>query len=355
MHDEISNRSARISEHFTSILNYLDASQRIFSLLTHLLYLILVIRYKKLRYKSYIFINHFMLANFLYCLIYLLFIKSEMPHFSISQLNHFVCLGASFFWAVFKFSRYYSILLVSVHRFIAVYHISLFKRINKSNFFIFYSISLVWLLSAVIAFFSRFVFKTSYGTNNCFDGYSDTFSKSLYYYIVTNLFGMAVPTLSVIVIYILINKKLRHMSSKFFRKKTRSSRKKNFEESVSTYTNKEYPSSNCTNLKNLEPFAKSETQITGSYRTPNGSNGTSFRTCKRTQTKFANQFLVINFCLIIGFVSLSLASMRNLLSDFNAGQYHWIQIFRIVNIFTCSLIPLISLFYPSSVLKFVLK
>ena len=355
MHEAISNGSVRIPEHFTSILNYLDASQRVFSLLTHLVYFILVIRYKKLRYKSYIFINHFMLANFLYCLIYLFFIKSEMPHFSTSQINHFVCLGASFFWAVFKFSRYYSILLVSIHRFIAVYHISLFKRINKSNLFIFYSISLVWLISAIIAFFSRFVFQTSYGTNNCFDGYSEIFSKSLCYYIVTVIFGMAAPTFSVIVIYVLINKKLRYMSSKFFRKKAHSSKRKNVEESISTYTNRDYPSSNCTNLKNLEPSAKSETQIMGSHKTTNGSNCTTFRTCKRTQTKFANQFLAINFCLMIGFVSLSLASMRNLLSDFNAGQYHWIQIFRIVNIFTCSLIPLITLFYPSSVLKFVLK
>ncbi|RMZ94916.1 G- coupled receptor moody [Brachionus plicatilis] len=354
MYESISNRSVRIPENLTNFLNYLDASQRVFSLITHLMYFILVIRYKKLRYKSYIFINHFMLANFLYCAIYLFFIKSEMPGFSTSRINHFVCLSASFCWAVFKFLRYYSILLVSIHRFIAVYHISLFKRINKSNFFMVYSIALVWLISTVIAFFSRFVFQTSYGTNNCFDGYSETFSKSLYYYMVTVILGMAAPTFSVIVIYILIYKRLRYMSSKFFRKKTRSSRKKNVEESESVVTNRDYPSSNCTILKNFEPLTKSDTQTNGSYSQKNSSR-TTFRTCKRTQTKFANQFLAINFFLIIGFVALSVASVRNLLSDFNAGWYHWIQIFRIINIFTTSLIPLITLFYPSSVLKSVLK
>lgn len=355
MYEVINNHSVRISENLANFLNYLDASQRVFSLLTHLVYFILVIRFKKLRYKSYIFINHFIFANFLYCANYLFFIKSEMPHFSTSHINHFVCLSASFAWAIFKFSRYYSILLVSIHRFIAVYHLSLFKRINKSTFFIVYSISLVWIISTVIAFFSRSIFQTSYGTNNCFDGYSETFSQSLYYYMVTVIFGMAAPTFIVIIIYILIYKRLRYMSSKFFRKRTKSNKKKNCEDSASTYTNKDCPSSNCTNLRYFDPLAKTDTQITGSYRQTSSSNGTTFKTCKRTQTKFANQFLAINFCLIVGFVALSLASMRNLLADFNASQYHWIQIFRIMNIFTTSLIPLITLFYPTSVLKSALK
>ncbi|CAF0862473.1 unnamed protein product [Brachionus calyciflorus] len=356
MHEK--NQTLCLQERLTIFLFYLDTSQRIFSFLTHLMYFIFLIKFKKLRYKSYIFINHFILANFLYCLIYILFIKSEKPSFAKQSLSHFVCLIASFFWSVFKFLRYYSILLVSIHRFIAVYYINLFKRINKSNVFISFSIILIWIIASVIAFICKFIFENTYGTNNCFDGHSKTFKQSLNYYMVTVTFGMALPTLSVIIIYILIYRRLRYMSRRLTGKKIRLCKKFRNEESTSNngFVNKENPSSVVYTNKNLEVVLKSETQVTGSFNQTNGSNRT-FRSCKRTQTKFANQFLAINFCLIISFVALSLASMRNVINGFNnnTGYYYLIQIFRIINIFTTSLIPLITLFYPTSVLKTALK
>lgn len=367
-----SNQTFCISEQITTFLFYLDACQRIFSLITHLGYFLVVLKFKKLRYKSYIFINHFMFANFIYCGVYLVYIKNERPSFSYLQLNHLVCSISSILWSVFKYLRFYSILLVSIHRFIAVYYLNFFKRINRSNLLIGLSIFLVWLISAIISLLNRFVFQTTYGKNNCFDGYSTNFNQSLHYYLVSVLFGMALPTILVMTIYVLIYRKLKKMSNKLSSQRIKSSkRSKNIDEN---YLNTEINTSckdNCTQIRtssfgggdspksieiNLNKSTNQvEASLSQSFVIRRGVSNRTFKTCKKTQTKFANQFLTINFCLIISFLALSLGSMRNVVTHLNEGYYFITQILRIINVLAAALIPIFSLFYPKSILKSILK
>lgn len=325
------------------VLYIIDIINRLFSLIIHLFYLLAVFRVKKLRKKSYIFINHFMFANFAYCSIYLFTMKSEKPNFSLDYLNHALCTIASIVWPIFKFVRFYSVLLVSIHRFIAVFYLSLFKTINSSRRNIIICISSVWLLSFSLFFITKFFFDTTYGVNNCHDGYSEELLDSLSYYFITMLFGTAVPTVLVVVLYVLIYKKLTKIYQKLSTNDEMKSRSNLFNKRDSLSTNNVKPVVNNTS-KCQEGLTRSSC-----VKPPNASSSSSSAstpiTSKTTQSKFANQFLMINLFLVMSFSASSISSMRNIKDSFNYDYYILIKIMRIINILSCNLIPICSLIY----------
>jgi hypothetical protein len=326
-----------------SILSIIDMSNRILSVIVHLSYLAAVFRIKKLRKKSYIFINNFMFANFAYCSIYIFTIKNEKPNFSYDYLNHALCTIASIIWPIFKFTRFYSILLVSIHRFIAVFYISLFKTINSSKQNIIICISFVWLLAISLFFITKYLFDTTYGVNNCHDGYSEELIDSLSYYFVTTLLGTAIPTILVVVLYILIYKKLTKIYQKLSGNDELRSHNNIFNKRESLSIDNVKPLV-LHNLRKCQKMTKKSC-----IKSPNASSTSSSQTTtitsKTTQSKFANQFLMINLFLVISFSASSISGMRNIKDSFNYDYYILIKIMRIINILSCNLIPIFSLMY----------
>lgn len=174
---------------------------------------------------------------------------------------------------------------------------------------------------------------------------------------------MALPTFCVILIYLLIYKRLRKMSSNLSNGRFRKSKKvRTFEETTSNnYMPTEAYLNNYATVHSSTAFnfnietLKAETQITETTKFKRTGSNRTFRNCRKTQTRFANQFLAINFCLIISFLALSLGSMRSVVKDLNDNYYFITQILRVINILAAALIPIFSLFYPKSVFKSVLK
>jgi hypothetical protein len=324
-------------------LSIFDITNRIFSLIVHLCYLIALFKVNKLRKKSYIFINHFMFANFAYCSIYIFTIKSEKPNFSYEYLNHALCTIASIFWPIFKFVRFYSILLVSIHRFIAVFYISLFKTINSSKRNIIFCITFVWILAFSLFFITKYSFDTTYGVNNCHDGYSEELLDSLSYYFITMLLGTAIPTILVVVLYILIYKKLTKIYQKLSTNDEMKSRSNFYNKRESLSANNVKPVVQLNTIK--FPEGSTRSCIKSQNASSASSSPSTTITSKTTQSKFANQFLMINLFLVISFSASSISGMRNIKESFNYDYYILIKIMRIINILSCNLIPIFSLLY----------
>lgn len=332
------------SAKFTQVLFYLDIGQRIISILTHVIYLLIVLKCKALRKKSFLFIHNFMFTNFIYCGYFLYHIRNEKPnisYFHMSISNHTVCLIASTIWLYLKYLRFYSIVLVSVHRFIAVYHINLFKRINSSKLILCMCILIVWAFSGFIFFLTKYFFHTTHGINNCFDGYSSNFNVSLNYYIFSVAIGSAFPTVCVVVIYILIYRKLKRLEKHLSMKSSTVSKivDSNLETTNHHIESKLLIGNEVGSITNLNMILNNKNQNLK-------RSGTKFiKTSRKAHSRYANQFLTINILLIISFIALSFGSARNFINSFNDNHYYITQICRIINMFSSSLVPISSLIY----------
>ena len=194
------------------ILNYVDIIVRIISFIAHLFYFFMIIKIEKLREISMLFAHHANFIGFLFNLHYCLYLDSIMPSFDNEKLNNILCLISEQAWAFLKISRSYAIVLIAIYRLIATFKLNLHKRINNIKILL----STIFSMYAIIIIFiavNRFGFGTTYGNVYCFDGYSPVLLISALYFFNQSVFGLALPTVIVLVSYYLIKKKLQNIKN----------------------------------------------------------------------------------------------------------------------------------------------
>jgi hypothetical protein len=169
-----------------SLLAFLDYATRVFCLLTHLAYLLILLLNKELHERSMVQKHHTNLIGLLIGLHYCAWIGSSLPNTGNQALDVILCIISEFFWATSKYARGYSVLVLAIYRLIAVYKLNLFKEFVKSKVLATVSILIVWAISSLIFVVSKSLTHTLPGHIMCHDGYSPTLQNSIDYYLITS-------------------------------------------------------------------------------------------------------------------------------------------------------------------------
>ena len=219
------------------------------------------------------------------------------------NLNKVLCVISEVAWALLKTLRTYSIGLIAVYRLIAVFKPALFKKINKSLWYLIGSILSIYLICIIIYLVPKYVLNTTYGYLYCFDGFSKNKNDSLYYFFVQSILGIILPVVFTIIAYIII----------------------------------------VIRLKNNKKQIHSDDMNTEAIRKNLKEN---FR-----QRQQANQMYLINICELVSSIMVVGLGLRYTIPNLN--EYYNIPRFllRTINILFQTFIPLMTMAYNPSVSK----
>jgi hypothetical protein len=291
------------------ILTQIDHLVTFTSLIVHIFYFYLIYKLEQLRKLTLLYLHHSVFIGFMFNLHYLIYFNYTSPFFQDDQLNRIMCTVSEFLWSFLKTQRAYSIALIALYRLIAVYKLSLYKYLNKH---LVWPLIFLYLLVIMFVLALKFAFKTTYGSLYCFDGYSKSYFNRLLYFIIKALIGLILPTLFTLFAYFFIRKKLKQskerLSSNYLIKME--------EQQI------EIESDVLTNRKKSSIFNKSE-------------------------SKMANQFLIMNICEIVSCLMLIGLGMRYLFENFN--EYYNVprKMLRIINLIAQLLIPLFCIHFSN--------
>lgn len=192
-----------------NIIFYIDTVIRFFSALTHIVYFGSIVVISELRSRALLLVHHANLIGFLFNLHYLYYFNYVHPSFADSALNESLCVLSEVSWALLKTLRTYSIALIAVYRLIAVFKVNLFKKINKSLWFQFGSILIIYLICAILFVSAKYGFRTTYGYLYCFDGYSSIDEDSFSYFLIQATLGIMLPVVFTLIAYLIVTIRIK--------------------------------------------------------------------------------------------------------------------------------------------------
>ena len=307
----------------TTLLTYLDCLNRILSALIFIAYFSLVLKYRELRTISLLYVHHANFVGFLFILMYLAYFSSTAPSTTNPKLNDLLCQLSEFVWAVLKYLRSYSVLLIAVYRISAVKNSKLFKFLNKSWINMSMPIVFIWITSIGLFLATKLTFRTTHGDLFCIDGYSTHLNSTIAYLTVTSVLGILAPFALTSVIYLLIRRYLRQSSQKFGRIVKLS------------YNNKSDTLNSNSLIEKISDPVSSESPISKSNLSKN--------------QRLSSQLLALNLCYIMCFSMSFTLSFRYIIPEFNQRFYTIRQVLRILNVFFQTMIPIISIVYNPNI------
>lgn len=304
----------------------LDYTFRVIFFLVHLFYFVLVALIPSLRKISLVHMHHTNLIGLLTGLHYCIWIAWTAPSTPDPVLNTVLCELAEVFWALSKFARCFSILVLAAYRLVAVYRIHWFKRIVNSVSVSLIAIAFVWLASAVVFVLAKFPTHTLPGLIYCYDGYSTSIESTIIYYVVTSLLGYFLPVFLIALAYVLIQVKLNSVGTKLRRRVSLVPATAKIIDKVSTMT---------------------ENSLGAAGGGPTTSHTNNFMSAKKKKKEYglARQFIIINVFEFAGCVFFVILSSCNVIVIFNTTYYFVRQLCRIANLICQTCIPVVSLVY----------
>lgn len=316
---------------FISILSYVDFVNRISSILIFAGYFTLVFFNKKLQNKNLFYVHHSNFVGFLFCLMYIFYFSSNQPNFTDPNLNDLYCKLTEIAWSMLKYLRPFSLLIVALYRFLGVFYNNFFKKINKSKFYIFLPVFVVWMFTIVVFLSTKFGLQTTYGSLYCIDGYSNIFENRLTYLILTSFISIFLPFSSILIIYIAIrikintfpsNSKIRRLAHS-----TASIQPVGFETKISS-------------ISAMDDFSSNKLEAR-----PNSSSHASKKKSEMSKNKkFNEQLIAMGVCYLMCFLVSFVLNFRYIIPNFNVYFYYYRQLLRILNILFQSMVPIISLY-----------
>lgn len=202
--DETENNSSTIE----IIINELNLISRFAFLFINILYFVIIIPMKRTRKLIYFQIHHINFISLVQSILATSWTFSAYPEFHNDYLNEILCFISETLWGSLKYNKEYSILILAIHRYIAIFKPILYKKIVKKSLkYSLFSALFSWIISIFIFLISKYSSGSTYGFM-CFDGNGSNTDIILLYFTISNTIGFIVPSLLVIMIYILISKKL---------------------------------------------------------------------------------------------------------------------------------------------------
>lgn len=290
-----SNNSSNSTTHKIDVLlDNLSIATDVFSFYCvslHLVYFVLMVFIKELRTKPQFFINHSVATNTIAPLAILTFQYFDPTKVENQTTVSIACSIFEIYWSFAYFIQMYSVLLIAVHRYMAVFKVEIFKKINSSNVYLIGLVVSVWFICLALSFIFKYMFSTTYSLTFCFNGFSTVFLHALLYDIFFVLFAIIIPAIAIVVLYILISLRLKKNGKR----------------------------------------AHGERPSDSNHRV--------------REMRFANQFIVMCTVVILSSFGFILTGLKSIIPDYFSIFYYWRPVFRIYIVFFCSLIPLLVLFF----------
>lgn len=158
---------------FLETMTIVDNAFRYAGLTINGLYFILVLLLKQLQKSTLLYVHHASFANSFMLVLLAGYIFGPAPHFANQTANLTLCYMSEFLWCFQYYLRTYSILLLAIYRYIAVYKVNLYKKLNSSMCYMLLPLVIIYATSIVFPVVSKFAFRTTYSPYlYCLDGYS---------------------------------------------------------------------------------------------------------------------------------------------------------------------------------------
>lgn len=307
---------------FYPILLTIDEVFRYYSFIVHLVYIVFLIMTKSSQKKTFMYTNVTAITSTFYVFIYFCYMFGTTPSTSSQSFNDFLCSTSEIFWPFSNLIRMYSILLIAIYRYIGVYKVNLYKKINKTNWMLISPIVFITLVSLLIPIVGKYIFQTSpYLNAFCQDGYSPVYANCLNYFIYNTVALAVVPLVLMVFIYVKITTKLYRLRTKM------TSGGGNGGGGIRMAENR-----NSIELNNIDfALSRSTTLLT-------------LFVVKR-DTRFIKHLVFICSAVILSTSSAIIINLKNVVPDFWDVFYFWRPILRINALFMASLVPIISFYF----------
>ena len=286
--------------------------------LVHIAYFILVYLCPELRTKPLTFVNHAVIANMLLPLGALVF-EYDNVYKIPEHAFYYLCPIFEIFWPISIFIRTFSILLIAVHRYIAVFQMNLFNRIKSSTSFYACGILAAWAASIGLSYLNKTMFNTSYVPIYCSAGLSPIWARRLGYALFKAVFALFLPTFLIVFIYLKIIRKLSSTQTKLA----------NF--------------SNPDESANILKSNATSDELSVCRRSPS--------VCRKREAKFAKQFILMTVVIVLTFLGVGFLSMRNLWRH-HFSMYSLRLAVRAYSAIMSSFIPILSVYFNPSRKRF---
>ena len=324
------------------------------------------------------------------------------PTFANATLNDVLCSMSEILWIFAIYIRMYSVLLIAIYRYLAVFHMRLFNRLNASWPHLLGPVVCVWLFSIACPVATKFAFRTRYSAVLCLDGFTTDVGDLVLYCVVNFSLMIALPALSSVAIYMIIVHKLHDINRKLKRSIARNKRSNGVDNTSSGRCKKSATEPNllakalklsvppratdCAGAENassagrVDLMSSAATSVVASFRlasqsisvvetehrvTSTSAGETSrrlviIRQKRQTRTsikikklalnnrrhqRLANQFFFM-CCSVLACSFVHLAhSLRMLLPDYYETFYYWRPLLRSYLVVAITMIPLITLYF----------
>lgn len=325
------NSSTSNSEILTYILNYGSIALNFLTLSLCLAYSLFIFIFKKLRKRQYLYMNHANLCGIVYAAMAAGYSINPYPNFTQPELNLQICLMSEILWIFGKYIRMYSIILVAVYRFIAIFKFNWYRKLNTSYVYLCTPIVLVWLWSLVLPLASKYIFGTSINKNNsfyCLDGYSKSSKAVLSYFFFNYTFMLFLPTAGIVFMYIRIMQRLN--DTRFRLRKIR-------------ITNRIYDICMLRSIQTAASMVLSSSNC--AIRNRKKANQARLESKNKKERNFANQFLVMCTLMVFTAIGWSVYQLRNMIPEFFTVWVNWRIVIRIWCALMLTAIPITTVYF----------
>lgn len=207
------NRGATPNEKLIFVFENLKNIATCASLIIHLFYFAILAVSKSLHTPTFLYTNHANIASSFYLILSIIYIPALYSNNNNSNNNdHLFCRVSEILWMFTNYIRFYSILLVFVYRFVAVFRKDYYTKINESKWLLAAPICLVWFASLAIPIAAKYIFGTSPIPNLCLDGFqSDSRLNAVAYFVFNITLMILVPVGTFVCLYALFRRRLRDL------------------------------------------------------------------------------------------------------------------------------------------------
>lgn len=288
---------------------------RYITIVVHLVFIIVLIASREIRTRNQLYVNHATVTSISYAIFVFGFMFGDTPNFSDPLLNTILCTLAGYFRDSINYLRPYSLLIIAIYRYLAVYNLNFFKRINRSNILLLTPIVLVWFLSILFPIILNQALNTYIEPMLCLIGNSDSTTISLLYFLITYTFLLFVPNIITFFLYVRIMIKLKSMKNR-----------------VNIIKSSSVPIKRVIASNEPGPMP--------------GMNTTSHVSINYKKEKvFAKHFFLMCISVILTNIGFSIFYMSHIVPNYYEALYYWLPFQRLLSSLGISLVPITSLYF----------
>lgn len=319
------NLSVQASPLFAALLT-IDHIFRYYGVLISLIFILVFIFSPSMQTRHFLYVNHATIVSIMYPIIMFVFIFGNTPNTSDPNLNQILCTLSAYLREFANYIRPYSILLIAMYRYIAVFHLTFYQRINRSRLLLCIPILFVWVISLLFPICINRLLNTTSTSMLCINGNSESTLISILFFVVSFTIMMILPSIVTIFIYVQIMRELKMVRFRFRQVRTG----KVTPIVMNAATTSTHKKSNITN---------SNSSIRSS------SVASIALVDRKKERQFAVHFILMCASVVLTNVVFSVFYQTNIMPNYFLVLYYYLPVLRILVAIGVSLLPISSLYF----------